>query len=63
MEQMIYSVKVWESWCCEDVEMGGDRGVIVVFEKRGSSAFWLLSVFLRLVWHISTQELPVGSLR
>ncbi len=41
--------------CCEDVEMGGDRGVIVVFEKRGSPAFWLLLVFLRLVWHISTQ--------
>jgi hypothetical protein len=33
MERMICSVKVWESGCCEDVEMGGDRGVIVVLKS------------------------------
>ncbi len=51
MERMICSVKVWESGCCEDVEMGGDGGVIVVLKSAlalRSSLFWCFYVWFSI---------------
>lgn len=32
VERMICSVMMWESGCCENVEIGRDRGAIVVLK-------------------------------